>query len=345
MSFSSDLAIAVSGSSPIETSNYVRHFLDEVLPAHISGPPSVTKEGQTCHVSATVFMDYVPLGIDFCVDVDQEGRTVVALKHPSQNDVIRFNRVFDRLVSFLQSSNLQVITSHKSNTGPARLIDDDFDFADDDMLMDDEPSWDDRVNSVQADLESNNITLRQEAVQDLARWVATEPKSHAAVAQGFVKFQFESTLLAGKTAPLAEIYPIASALQKMSRGVSSEATDVLSNSQLYAVLNNMKLTELPPLVARELSQALQGLSLWKAYSTGEKSTDKFGSNSTRCTDLDALEELTIEDEDDENSMVEDEQKFSSMSRQSSQKSGGKSPWEKVNTIADFLFGEPAAPEQ
>lgn len=301
-----ELVAALPGSSPTQVCKFVRCFLNESLPTTISGCSLEAEEDQ-CHILASVFLDFVPIGVEVHCSVDNEGTTVAVFKHPSQNDIIRFNRVLDQLMTFLRKSGLQVNATNAASAGaPAQCVDDDFeltDDGDDDMpSADTEPAWSESGQRIiQADLQSSTPTLREEALRHLARWAAATTESHAAVAQCLVKSQFQSTLLAGSRASLAELYPGASALQSVSEGMSHQASEIVSNSNLFTVLDNLQLSGFPTIVANKLTSAIQSLRLWKAYSKKLGSDmpsagTEFLSASTRCTDLEPLDDLGDDDE-------------------------------------------------
>jgi hypothetical protein len=273
----------------------VHQFLDEALPTYVENG-----EKGTCQVLATVFIDYVPLPIEVRAFADGADVSVV-FKQTTQNDVIRFKQLFDQFVAFFRSLNMKVTTLQQASARSG-LIDDDFDDSDDESVDDDEPSWSQRVELVLADAVSPIATMREHAFQCLARWVASAPASHAAVAEGLVKYatQLGLTLLTG---PLAEMYPASAMLRSVACGASPEAQKLLSESTLYTLLAKLEVSTLPSLVTRELTVAVQ--SLQKVSNEKQclipnethcfikkKTLPTFASNSTRCTDLDSIHEFS-----------------------------------------------------
>jgi len=246
-------------------------------------------EKGTCHLLATVFMDSVPLPIEVCTLADGED-AIVVFKHPSQSDIIRFHKLYEWFVAFFQSLNLQATTSQQTIAGAwSRLIDDDFD-SDDDSVDDDVPSWSERVDFVFADAVSSIATIREQAFQCLARWSASAPASHAAVAQGLAKYasQLGWTLLAS---PLAEMYPASSMLKNVACGTSPEVQKIISDSELFTVLASLEMSMLPSLVTSNLSMAVQNLRKVSDEKQCHQKADistRCTSDSTRCTSLDSL---------------------------------------------------------
>jgi hypothetical protein len=272
-----ELRFAVPSSSPIEVIRSVRQFLDEALLAHVEA-----NEKGTCHVLATAFIDSVPLHIEVCAIADGEDVSVV-FKHPSQNDIIRFKQLYERFVAFFQSLNMQVTTSQQAITGAwSGLIDDDFD-SDDDSVTDDVHSWPERVDLVLADAISSVATIREQAFQCLARWSASAPASHEAMAQGLARYasQLGLTLLASL---LAEMYPASSMLKNVACSTSPEAQKILSDSEFFTVLTSLEVSMLPSLVTSNLTLAVQSLRKVSDEKQCREKVDISG-NSTRCTSI------------------------------------------------------------
>jgi hypothetical protein len=354
------IEIAVSGASPAEVTTLVRRFLDKSVPAHIAEVQGEL-DGQPCRISAIVFMDYIPLGVEVCAFADNEAEgTTILFKHPSQNDHVRFNRIVELLTTFLKSSNLQFANSVKPS-GASHLLDDDFS---DDDSENDGASWSDRCKFVQVNLESSSAPLRQEALRYLATWAASGPQSHEGLAEIYAKLQLE-TILSGTTEQVAEMYPVAAALHHLSSGLSSQACDILCQSTLFDILSSMDMSGLPPIVSRELQPALRGLQLWKAYSS-RFSTKKpvdgtFGSDSTRCSDNDtAVGHLLDFDDEEEDDDYEEDSVLHKLSRDIdmageevgiplraepqydvkmlSSMTKTPMPWVEVCSLADGMFG-------
>jgi hypothetical protein len=280
-------------TSPEVVASRVNEFLEGIVPAHSCGSQLDT-DGQTILVAATVFIEFVPISLEVSirVDDDDEGASTVVFKHPSQSDIVRFRHVTDRLIMFLQSVGLQLRMQSLATIGwfPC-ILDDDFNDDCDSICAD---VLDDEVHScaaygdlLQLDMESPSAIVREEAIRNLARWAATTPASHAAVAKICVESHLEALLVAGSNAPLAEVYPAASALKHVTGGISEEAWKIITSSQLWPTLEKLDSTEFPPVVGKELAIASKSLRLWNAFSqklpayTGEGG---FSSGSTRCTD-------------------------------------------------------------
>jgi hypothetical protein len=300
----SDFKTTVSGTTPKEVCDAVHGFLVKEFPADISTRPLCDEQKQGFQVSATVFVDFIPVRVEVYAMPDGAFDVALSFNHPSQKDIVRFNCLVEHSIAFLQSQGMQIGTSKKM--GLNQLIDD--------VPEDQELSWKERVEVVQDNMASDCAMLREESLQYLARWADLSPACHTAVANVFVKSKFEERLLAAASTPLplAELYPAISALHSVSCATSPEACDILCSAPICAALKTLTSSELPPIVASKLAVAVQSLQLWNAFSpklSDEKITRDMGSNSTRCTDLDTLHDFgDLDDVDD----VEDEQEMLAM---------------------------------
>jgi len=292
-------------------------FLDQSLPAQIiSVNNRDIEENEEFHpVVAAVFLDFVAIDIEVCTSAGNDlNTTVVEFKDLSHNDIMRFRRIFDSLVAFLQKADLRLANIRMTLTGAwLRPIDDDFLFDDDNDGDDD--GWATRVKSMWNDISSSNMQLREEGFQHLARWAASTPASHQEIARGFANFQFGASIFADPKSSLAGMYPAASALRNVSCGMCTDACDVLASAPSFTMLEKLEVSELPPLVAQELTMAMKGMRLWKAYSLKCPAKATASSNqcsaSTRCTDTSDLapvwtsEQALSEDEDEDEDEYDD----------------------------------------
>jgi hypothetical protein len=294
-----ELGCAVLECSAIVVANYTRHFFDEKVPSCVS-TSSTSRDMKT-----VAFVGYVALNIEICISSYQDV-AIVIFKESKQNDVILLQQLFGQFVSFLRSSGLQATTMHQTLMN-AGVVEDEFDLESDidDAMRD--ALWSERVDLVKGDLESHNGAMREEAFQHLARWAASEPKSHRAVAKCLQASKVVITLFVNPSATLAEMFPAASALKNVTQHASPALYMDLCASPLFDVLQNIRTAELPPLVVRELEVAVDAIQLWGAYEKwlsrkAKKKSSKivaermseFSSDSTRCTDLDPI--LEIEDD-------------------------------------------------
>jgi hypothetical protein len=289
----SELRIAVSKTSRSNVAHIIRHFLDAKVASH-------SVAWQACDISSVVFLDFVPLSIEISLTASNEDETIATLKHSKQNDVILMHQFFWQLVDFLRSSGLACVTSTSSES--AGLMDDDFDLEDDDMWLKmtcglsdlnsfrlaEDALWSERVELVQVDMTSRSADVREEALQHLARWTASEPGSHKACAKYLQESQVVTTIFANSSTSLTELYPAAAALKNVVVGDPAEICDSLCVSKLFIVLQSLRMSELPPIVARELAIVVEASKLWIAHRAGDEckklSGDTIDSNSTRCTD-------------------------------------------------------------
>jgi hypothetical protein len=275
--------------------NAARQFFAEKVPSDMSS------ESQTaCDLKGVAFVNYCPLNIEVCISSSDQDVTIVIFKECHQNDVILFHQLFGRFVSFLGSFGIQATTFHQTLAN-AGFVEDDFDSEDDE---DDEDLWSERAHLLQDDLESQKPAMREEALQHLARWSAAEPRSHVAVAKCLQASEAVMTLFVNPSSTLAEMFPAASALKNVVRNASEEVCKDLCASQLSVVLQDLRMSHLPPVVARELKVAVEAIQLWEVFSKkfpkngcgGDGLTGDFGSNSTRCSDLGPIHEF--DDDDD-----------------------------------------------
>jgi hypothetical protein len=291
------MEIRVSGSSSVELVSCLCRFLDKDLPAEVVGP---SLRGDDWFLSGTIFLDFVPVSVEVCIVAEASDSSIIVLKHPSRNDAMRFHHFFKLLIHFLGSFSFKVMSLHQAGSdglpGQAALIHDDFsDFASEDT------SWDDKVECMLADARSRNMEIREEALRSLARWssstqsdeVEAAPESHEQIAQGFVEeaVLFEEILFSRPPASLAERYPVAAALRSIAGGSSSKARATLSKSSVLSSIDKQTLSQLPTIVARELSAALRALQMDKVSNPNTTERD-FASVSTKCTDLGSLQFLS-----------------------------------------------------
>jgi hypothetical protein len=218
--------------------------------------------GHKWRVSATVFVDFVPLTIEACTYAAAGGVTSLDLKH-EQSDAVRFKRVCDKLVAFLRSSGMHASTAQDAAANvplaaKAKLVDDDAAFMDDLSTEDPEASWNDRVELVMADLDSQRSYIRELAAQSMARWATSSTASHVSLAQGFADRaeKFAIDYFGNPQAPLVELYPLAATLRCVACGGISEAYAILSQSPIAATIQRFKAEASAwalPIVAKEMS--------------------------------------------------------------------------------------------
>lgn len=253
-----DLSIVVA--EPLQVvMTQVRRFLDETLPSENFWPPKVCDD-QAQNVSMTVFVDYIPLKIEMCIYANGKDSSTVVLRHPSQSDIVRFRRVFEQLVAFIQKSGLCVKPPRQDQVDgipcAVQLLDDDSDFTDDESA-DDESTWSDRVEFALAGIDSGSAQVREQAFKSLAHWAGASPASHVALAQCLVKrvAGIEAMLLARPPAPVVETYLLAASLRRLACGGSTQANKILSNSVIVNLFGKAAMLDLPWFVSSELATA------------------------------------------------------------------------------------------
>jgi hypothetical protein len=243
----------------IETSSFwrivevVRRYLQEVVPCEFSWSLKNTEFGDEWMMGGTIFVEYIPVGVEMCISTRGD-KIVVAACHPSQNDVIRFARAFHELVEFLRGEGYQATSNHEASRC-FQLQDSDDDFLEDFPRMDEEElSWDEKVEQVLDNVDSNTRFLGADALQILARWAFSNPDSHEALAE---KLAWEtgtfSKLLCGKSeSDLVEMYLLAATWRYIAERASPETYNILLNTPFPTMLDQAT-NVLPALVARELT--------------------------------------------------------------------------------------------
>lgn len=285
-----DISIVVQSSTPMQVAMSCRMFLDSKVIASVSKLPC--EKGDTWRVLASVFSDYIPVDIELSTSAGADATTVILMKHTSRNDVVRFKRVSGSLVENLRSSGFEVqrASSEEPLSKKAGLVDDDFDdFSDDTSSDEEETSWLERVKLALTDFDARNSAIRELAVQSLARWAASAPECHLALAQGLADRSewVTKVFFAKRPAPLTEMYPMVATLRSLVCSESAEVNAVLRKSALAKLmLKYMPLVGgLPPLVASELMIVVQNIqeAPLKGYST--QPVADFSTASTCCTAL------------------------------------------------------------
>lgn len=292
-----DFSLVLLNSSPMHVAMSCRMFLDTKLHASVSKLPC--SEGQTWRVAAVVFLDFIPLDIEFCTCEDPAGSASLKMKHASHSDAVRFKRVSELLVEFLRSSGLSVLAEHSCPfIGPPRqavLIEDNFEdyleYASEDA-EEGSSFWQERVNLTLADFDSRSADLREAAIQSIARLAATVPASHLAFAEGLAdrSERVAKVFFAKRQSPVSEMFPMAAALRRLACG-ESESQAVLRKSQFAKLITKYRrlIAGLPPLVAHELTLVELSMHEVSAEKRSAEIVPCLSNVSTRCTDIGSIQ--------------------------------------------------------
>lgn len=141
-----------------------------------------------------------------------------------------------------------------------------------------------------ADFDSTSADMREEAIRNCARWAASTPACHVALAKALSARSEDigQIFFAKHQAPLTEMYPMAASLRSLTCGPSVEAKRVLCKSLLVNTIctNKLAVNGLPPLVSQELSLTQQCMQ--KPVKKTKPAAVAFLSNtSTCCPDISA----------------------------------------------------------
>jgi len=218
-------------------------------------------------IQGTTFVDYVAIGVEVRFFVDADEGCVLLCRHTSLNDIVRFSRHVAQLKAHLQLKGISVCdlpTGAESEDiqrqVPGEEFEDDFvdDFDDDDDNGTDAP-WASRIAAMLQDVGRGCASLRAEAWQALALCGQNSCASRSHLAQALLQAPKGSSavaalLKAGHAAPIAEMYPMVTALKF--------AAPWLDPSNLSVELACLLASEnFSPLVAAELGEVRRGLKL------------------------------------------------------------------------------------
>jgi hypothetical protein len=162
------------------------------------------------------------------------------------------------MVAFLQGRGLQASSNLNAASKPMQLLDndDDFDFSDDE-----EPAWEEKVQAVMEDTSAIRSEVREEAFRAIAQWASSSPASHEALARAFIDRADKLSVLFSTRmdASVAETYPFAVAMHKLSEGCSAETRESMLKSPLSFMMDPESKPSVPAVVAREFSMAMKVL--------------------------------------------------------------------------------------
>jgi hypothetical protein len=247
---------SVSASSTSEVVNALRACLTERVPSDFVFSPIDADKPHKWQVDGSVFVDYIPLRVQICVETCAD-EVKVSVNQLSRNDIIKFNLMFQQMVSYMQAYGLQI----RSDPSPASfqtqlLDDDDFDFSDDEG-----PTWEEKIESVLDDTTSIRKEVREEAFRAIAEWAASTPACHEALADGFVNRADDLFALfcIHSQASVADTCPFAAAMRKLSEAGSTETRRKLLESRLSTILDEASKAIFPTCIANDYKIAMRFL--------------------------------------------------------------------------------------
>jgi hypothetical protein len=243
-------------SSTSEVVKALRAYLEETVPSDFASLAIDAQKPHKWHVTGTVFVDFIPVGVEVCAKTCDE-EVSVTVSHTSHNDLIRFKNMFKQMVGFLQARGLQTSSNLPvSKFQPRLLDDDDFGFSDDE-----ESTWDEKVQSVLEDTRSPRTEVREEAFRAIAQWASSSPASHEALAKGFMDRAAELSAIfrTSSKASAAETYPFAVAMRKLCEGCSLAIACKMLESPLTTMMDPASKPGVPAVVAREYNMAMRAI--------------------------------------------------------------------------------------
>jgi hypothetical protein len=248
---------SVVSSSTSEVVNALRAYALEGVSSDFAFAfcPIDVEKNHKWQVTGSVFMDYIPVHVQICVE-DRVDEVRVSVNQLSRSDIIKANLMFKQLVSYLQAYGLRI----PSDVGPAsfqtQLLDDDFDFSDDEG-----PTWEEKIESVLDDTISIRSEVREEAFRAIAQWAASTPSCREALAEGLVNRADDLFALfcTRSQASVAETCPFAAAMRKLAEGGSTETRRKLLESRLSTILDAASKAIFPAVIANDYKVAMRFL--------------------------------------------------------------------------------------
>jgi hypothetical protein len=294
----------------IETSSFwrivevVRRYLEEVVPCEFSWSLKSTESGEEWVMDGTIFVEYIPVGVEMCICVSG-ANIIVTASHASQNDVIRFSRAFHNLVKFLRGEGYQATSNHEAMCCfQLQEFDDDF-LSNASDIDEEEPSWDEKVEYLLDNIDSNTGVIGADDLQILARWASSSPDSHEALAERLAwQTGTFSKLLCGKPeSNLVEMYLLAATWRSIAEGASPEIFSILLNTPFPTMLDQVA-DVLPALVVRELTITRQCLLMLNVANTKTQHThcqwqSDYEDISTRASSLNTIPDVVFHEDDEE----------------------------------------------
>jgi hypothetical protein len=246
---------SVVASSTSEVLNALRAYLTEEVPSDFVFSPIDVEKPHKWQVIGSVFVDYTPLRVQICMETrDDEVR--VSVNQLSHNDIIKFNLMFRQMVSYLQAYGLQIRSDLSLTSFQIQLLDDDFDFSDDEG-----PTWEEKIESVLDDTISIRTEVREEVFRAIAQWATSAPACREALAEGLVNRADKLFVLfcTHPQASVAETCPFAATMRTLSEECSVETRRKLLDSRLSTILDVASKAIFPYAIANNYKIAMRFL--------------------------------------------------------------------------------------
>jgi hypothetical protein len=246
---------SVLASSTSEVVNALRSYTLESVRSDFAFCPIDVEKPHWWQVTGSVFMDYTPLRVQICV-ATRTDEIRVSVNQLSRNDIIKFNLMFKEMVTYLQAYGLQIPIDVSLASFQTQLLDDDFDFSDDEG-----PTWEEKIESVLNDTISIRSEVRQEAFRTIAQWAASTPACRETLAEGLVKRADELFALfcIHSQASVAETCPFAATIRKLSEEGSVETRRKMLESRLSTILDAASKAIFPTVIANDYKIAMRFL--------------------------------------------------------------------------------------
>jgi hypothetical protein len=250
---------SVASSSCLDVAKTLQVYFQDSVPSDFASLEIDTEKSHRWHVSGTVFVDYMPLGVEVCVKTS-DAEISVSVSQTSHNDTIRFSSMFKQMVGFVKARGLQASSNFPETSFKNRLFNDDDD-EEFELSDDEEPTWDEKVQPVLEDTSSIRVQVREEAFRAIAQWASATPASHEALAKGFIDRANELSLLfhASSQSSAAETFPFAVAMRHLCEGCSKETRDKMLQSPLSTMMESASKPRVVAVVAHEYNTAMKAL--------------------------------------------------------------------------------------
>lgn len=247
---------SVVSSSCLDVAKALQVYFQDSVPSDFASLEIDAEKSHRWHVSGTVFVDYMPLGVEVCVKAS-DAEISVSVSQTSHNDTIRFSSMFKQMVGFVKARGLQASSNFPETRFKNRLFNDD-EF---DLSNDEEPTWDEKVQPVLEDTSSIRVQVREEAFRVIAQWASATPASHEALGKGFIDRANELSLLfhASSQSSAAETFPFAVAMRHLCEGCSKETREKMLQSPLSTMMESASKPRVIAVVAHEFNTAMKAL--------------------------------------------------------------------------------------
>mmetsp|Transcript_29837 Transcript_29837/g.67620 ORF Transcript_29837/g.67620 Transcript_29837/m.67620 type:complete len:397 (-) Transcript_29837:252-1442(-) len=187
-------------------------FFEAGVAAVVEQPAS-----QAWDVRATVYQDYMPLGVlaSVCRDGDREDSTALIFQHRPCTDMVGFGQVVALATKHIEASGLRTLPSKQPSASRTILADDwDDGFGDDFADAAPTASWAQQADAVFRSVASTQRTIREQGLQALAKLAETKPDSRPTLAHALTAHRHVMmTILQSEDGRTSALYPLACTLK------------------------------------------------------------------------------------------------------------------------------------